>query len=144
MKYVSLWMTMALLCGANTAVLAADDPSQWDGVYTEAQAARGKVQYEAICATCHGPTMGGGDRAPPLKGGEFAMKWDGFTLGELFDRIKSTMPESAPNSLKAPVVTDIVAYILQGGGYAPGAAELQPKMDAMDVYMFRAEKPAGG
>src|SRR2546423_1377917 len=39
--------------------------SMWDGVYTDAQAARGQAQYRQECASCHGDRLeGGGEIAP--------------------------------------------------------------------------------
>src|SRR4249919_202854 len=69
--------------------------SVWDGVYTEAQAQRGKTIYVQRCGTCHGS----GDQAPALYGSDFLSNFDGRTLAELFDRIKNTMPQDKPASL---------------------------------------------
>ena len=49
--------------------------SVWDGVYTEAQASRGKALYSQECASCHGSELTGGEMAPPLAGGEFMAGW---------------------------------------------------------------------
>ena len=34
-------------------------PSIWDGLFTEAQAARGQVVYTGTCAFCHGRRLDG-------------------------------------------------------------------------------------
>src|SRR4051794_24952218 len=51
---------VGLLGGSHAAAQAAR--SVWDGVYTEAQAQRGKTLYVQRCGTCHGS----GDQAPAL------------------------------------------------------------------------------
>ena len=38
--------------------------SVWDGVFTEAQADRGKVLYGRECASCHGDTWAAGSLLP--------------------------------------------------------------------------------
>src|SRR5262249_50257110 len=38
--------------------------TQWNGIYTEAQAARGEPLYAQNCASCHGPELTGGEMAP--------------------------------------------------------------------------------
>src|SRR3954468_20328579 len=58
--------------------------SVWNGAYTAEQADRGKAAYATNCAACHGPTLTGGDSAPPLSGGVFLNNWNGTTTGDLF------------------------------------------------------------
>ena len=137
-----LTVAAAILWGASGAALG-DEPTQWDGVYTTAQAARGKAVYDKICVNCHAPTLTGGQQGPALIGEEFMAHWDGFTLGEIFERIKLTMPQSDPGSLTPQMVTDVLSYILQYARYAPGQSELPAKMDQLDEFWFRAEKPGG-
>ena len=69
----------------------ADRGTVWDGVYTEAQAARGQAQYEASCRSCH--------REGPRKDEAFMRDWQGTSLDGLFSQIKATMPAGAPSSL---------------------------------------------
>ena len=63
----------------------------WDGVYTAAQAARGKAEYEANCATCHGNLLGG-NRVELLKGNDFMQRWREDNLESLITFLKSSMP----------------------------------------------------
>jgi mono/diheme cytochrome c family protein len=59
-------LTLAIAAGmvalaAGTFVAAAEqDKSQWDGVYSEAQAKRGEPMYQQYCSSCHGADMPGG------------------------------------------------------------------------------------
>ena len=88
----------------------------WDGVYSEAQASRGKAQYEASCRSCH--------RDGPRRDEEFMRDWSGSDLESLFKQIKSSMPSGAPSSLSDAAYTDIVAYVLQVNAFPAGRNEL--------------------
>src|SRR5688572_31063339 len=57
--------------------------SSWSGVYTAAQAAAGEKVYFEKCASCHGPDLGGIERAPALAGGAFLNAWHGQDLRRL-------------------------------------------------------------
>src|SRR5262245_66350605 len=101
--FVALIMTGAIALGAfstHGTVSAQASKSQWDGVYTEDQAKRGEGLYSQYCAACHGPDLAGGEMAPGLTGGEFSSNWNDLSLGELFERIRISMPQNAPGSLK--------------------------------------------
>ena len=73
--------------------------SVWDGVFTDEQANRGEAAYRQECASCHGAELEGGDMTPPLVGGGFTSNWNDLTLGDLFERIRLTMPLDSPGKL---------------------------------------------
>ena len=73
--------------------------SVWDGVYSQDQAQRGQALYNQHCMACHGGSLTGGEQAPPLAGGDFLSNWNGLTVGDLFERIRTTMPLNNPQSL---------------------------------------------
>src|SRR5262245_9857800 len=109
-----LTMTGMMAFGALTArgTVAAQQPkSQWDGVYTEDQAKRGDGLYAQYCASCHGPDLAGGEMAPGLTGGEFSSNWNDLSLGEMFERIRISMPQNAPGSLSRQQNADILAFV---------------------------------
>ena len=95
-----------------------------DGVYSEEQAARGRVVYESECAQCHGDALLGGGVAPALVGAGVIEAWDGRSVGTLYAMIRTTMPAGAPATLCPQKYIDIVAYVLQANGFAAGAEEL--------------------
>src|SRR5205823_9307862 len=70
---------------------AASTRSVWDGVYTLNQAKRGALK-SGLCTSCHGDSFEG-DRGPDLAGDGFKMRWEGRTIGDLFDLIRKTMPD---------------------------------------------------
>ena len=121
--------TVALLTGALASVAlsiaaAQTTKSVWDGVYSEAQAGRGKKSYITSCAACHNEGLQGGDLAPALKGEEFLLKYNDKPMFELVDRIATTMPQDDPGTLKPQENADIVAYVLQVNRIPAGASEL--------------------
>jgi quinoprotein glucose dehydrogenase len=95
-----------------------------DGVYSEAQAGRGKALYEGRCAMCHGMGLEGADSAPPLSGDRFTSNWKGQPVAALTTRTRTTMPLDNPGSLGAAQVADITAYLFKSNQFPAGAAEL--------------------
>lgn len=95
-----------------------------DGVYTEAQAARGKTAYQKQCQGCHGPNFEGTGVSQPLRTQAFLDLWREEDLGKLYDYIQSNMPVDDPGSLSSETYLDSLVYILQGNGFPSGKAEL--------------------
>ena len=118
--------------------------SVWDGVYTEAQTGRGKPLYDRECAACHGTSMNGGEEAPPLTGPAFMANWSGLSVGDLFERIRLSMPEGRPGTLSRQQNADILAYMLNVNQFPAGKAELQKDTDRLKQIRFLAEKPEPG
>jgi mono/diheme cytochrome c family protein len=103
----------------------------WDGVFTTAQADRGK-QSVARCQGCHGPELGGTDRAPALKGSGFVANWEDGSVNRLFLKIRETMPPANVDSLSPETKLDVVAYLLRENGFPAGSNELPLNADALD------------
>jgi len=94
-----------------------------DGVYTAAQAMRGRALYEQRCAMCHGKAAEGG-LAPPLAGSGFLQAWGGRSLWELASKIRNTMPADEPGKLTSSQSADLVAFALETGKFPAGNSEL--------------------
>jgi len=116
--------------------------SAWDGVYTEEQAKRGEPIYHKECAACHGDMLTGGESAPPLTGGAFLANWNGLTVGDLFDRIRKTMPQTNPGHLTRQQDADILAFMLSVNKFPAGKTELYRQSEMLKEIRFEAEKPA--
>jgi mono/diheme cytochrome c family protein len=142
--------TLAILCLAFFALslsfLRAQAPEEtrtvWDGVYTDDQAKRGEAVYHKECALCHGDMLTGGESAPPLTGGGFQANWNGLTLGDLFDRIRKTMPLSAPGRLTRPQGADVLAFMLSVNKFPAGKTELYRQSEMLREIRFESKKPA--
>ena len=101
---------------STTAKPAGPTVSTLSGVYTEKQAGRGQVSYEKICVACHATTDYTGD--------VFRSKYVGGTAFDLFELIRTTMPEDAPGSLTNEQYADLVAYLFKLNDLPPGNTDL--------------------
>jgi cytochrome c len=115
--------------------------SVWDGVYTEEQAKRGEPIYRKECALCHGDMLTGGESAPPLSGGAFLANWNGLTMGDLFDRIRKTMPQTNPGRLTRQQDADILAFMLNINKFPSGKTELYRQSEMLREIRFESAKP---
>ncbi|MBI4887846.1 MAG: cytochrome c [Acidobacteria bacterium] len=139
MKTVTVFTgAIALLA---VSIAAAQAPKTvWEGVYSDAQAGRGKKSYIANCAACHNEGLQGGDLAPALKGEEFLLKWNDKSMFELVDRIQKTMPQDNPGGLMSAENADIVAYMLQVNRMPGGAADLGTDAAALKAIAITKTK----
>src|SRR2546422_3679792 len=94
-------------------------------VYTAAQAAAGRAAYQANCANCHMPDLGGRNEAPPLAGANFMNTGRARTTKKLFDYMSGTMPPDVP-SLAADQYLAIAAFVLQSNGAPAGTQPFAP------------------
>jgi hypothetical protein len=105
----------------------------WDGVFTAAQAERGRGFYLANCAECHGGNLEGGEKQS-LKGDRFWADWQESTVDYMLGRISKNMPFSEDGSLAGTLgqatYVDIVAHILNTNGFPNGAGELTASSSA--------------
>jgi S-disulfanyl-L-cysteine oxidoreductase SoxD len=123
--------------------LHAQPPSKsiWEGIYTEEQAKRGEALYAQECASCHGGELTGGEMAPPLAGGEFLAGWDGLTVGDMFERIRISMPQNAPGSLSGQQNADILAFMFQAQKFPTGTTEMAKEAAVLKQIKFEVKKP---
>ena len=108
----------------------ADGRTVSDGVYTTAQAARGKAHYEITCRSCHGADLSGGS-VRALAGEDFIRNWSGVTLDSMFDRVLGMPPvteTTAALRLSDEAYLDIITYVLEVNGFPAGTEELTPEM----------------
>jgi mono/diheme cytochrome c family protein len=107
-------VSAAALLGTSTMLQAQGAMrSIWDGVYTSAQADKGKALFGDNCAKCHGGTLDGNDEIPALKGSHFMADWESQTVADLINRVHTTMPMDDPGKLNTESATSVVAYLLQ-------------------------------
>src|ERR1035437_3786410 len=112
-----------------------------DGAYTEEQAKRGQPLYSRECASCPEPMLEGGEEAPPLSGGTFTSNWNGSTVGDVFDRIRFTMPSDNPGRLSRQDDADVLAYMLSVDSFPTGKAELPAQTEILKQIRFEPPKP---
>lgn len=124
---------LVLLLSLNTVSHAQDSKSIWEGVYTDEQASRGETVYSETCISCHGQDLGGNSNSPGLKGMGFMFLWEGRTVGEFFEKIRSEMPTDRPAQLPVQNYLDVVAYILLENGFPAAGRELTNEVDALNA-----------
>ena len=112
-----------------------------DGVYTDAQAARGAAIYKEKCASCHGPALGG-SLAPPIAGDAFAAQWGG-PLSAIVDKIQATMPANAMGTLTRAQAADVLAFMLQTSKFPTGRAELSSDDAVLKTIAWPATETHG-
>ena len=120
---------------------ATETRSVWDGVYTEEQAKRGEALYQKECKDCHGVALAGGEASPPLTGGAFLSNWNGLTLGDLFERIRKTMPQNTPGKLNRQQNADVLALVLSANKFPAGKMELSRQTEFLKEIRFEAVRP---
>jgi len=117
---------LLLLASASASIVAAQTSTArrtvWDGVYTEAQAARGVAAFGQSCAGCHALAVQG---KAPLVGDPFWKSFAQKSVGELLEFTSANMPNGAPGSLDESTYRDIVALMLKSNGFPAGSAELR-------------------
>jgi S-disulfanyl-L-cysteine oxidoreductase SoxD len=102
------------------------------GVYTAAQAERGKKVFEAKCTACHDTAR--------FTGEAFIDPWDGKPLKDVWDIASGTMPEDNPGSLPQQDYGDILAYFLHLNAFPTGETELKGESAAMAGILIEKKK----
>ena len=127
MKSVALLVTAAAawsIVVASTVAAAQIEPttsprSTNSGVYTNAQAEKGRVLFSDVCIVCH---------TDPF----WRPSWRGKPLGELFTKILKYMPDDNPGTLSRDEVVSALAYILSSNGAPAGPSPLPDDVAALD------------
>jgi cytochrome c5 len=96
---------------------------QDSALFTEEQATAGAATFGKICAECH-------EKADITKP-DFRSKWNGRTLFELFELVRTTMPDSNPGGLTREEYAGALAYILKVNGLPAGTTAVMPDSAAM-------------
>ena len=126
----------AVIAGSAIGVvtIAAQAPTKAtnDGVYTAAQAARGKAVFEAKCTGCHEPAR--------FTGEAFFEAFNDKPMKDIWDVASGTMPEDNPGSLKQQEYGDILAYFLALNEFKTGDTELAGNAAAMAAIKVEKKK----
>jgi mono/diheme cytochrome c family protein len=125
---------------AGHAVVRGQQKSVWDGVFSTEQADRGAAAYKESCSECHGGDLMGDGFAPALTGADFKSNWNDLSVGDLFERIRISMPSADPSSVTPAAKADIVAHILKFNEYPAGTTELEPKTELLKQIKIEPKK----
>ena len=118
--------------------------SVWDGVYTPAQAERGKATFDVSCSRCHNSDLSGSERGPTLTGDKFQSNWIDGSLEALFSFIRDQMPQGSANIVSDDSKADVLAYILQRNSFPPGKTELTANGARLDTIQVLRKGTAPG
>ena len=66
--------------------------------------------------------------------------WDGLTVGDLFDRIRISMPADRPGSLSRQENVDVVSFILRFNQFPSGKEELPREIQTLKQILFKAQR----
>lgn len=115
---------LVALAAVGAMVALASPRTTRDGVFTVAQAARGKAVYDKSCATCH-PTEFYVERLA---------RWESLPVADLFESVSASMPQDNPGSLLTSEYVDALAYIFSITGSPTGSSELTTEsMESINV-----------
>ena len=71
----------------------------------------------------------------------FTAKWNGKTIGDLFEIINKDMPNDDPGSLSRQQSADYLAYILLANDFPAGKSELPVDMETLKQIRFETPRP---
>lgn len=116
---------IALLCTPFVAAAASATTSgrALPTLFTNSEAAQGRIVFEEHCAACHGEDLRG-KIGPALIGASLGSAGDHTTVSIMFNVIAFEMPADDPASLTKQNYSDVMAYILQRNGYPAGTHPL--------------------
>ena len=92
-------------------------------LYSAEQAERGKAVFARTCKECH--------ELEEFTGNDFRGKWNGRPVWELYEQIRTTMPDGNPGTLAREEYADVLAHLFQANELPAGAAALLPDSAAL-------------
>lgn len=116
-------MALVLMAGAGRAQTPPAERSLMDSAYTPEQAARGDTTFQAACARCHTVSQ--------FQGPKFMAAWEGGTAYQLFNQIRSEMPQDSPGSLSQEQYLNVTAYLFRLNGFPAGSQALPSDKTAL-------------
>ena len=135
--YAAAVLTVSLSAGVAS---SQEGKTTRDGVYTAAQAARGKELFTKVCSKCHVfvvdpavPKLEG----PPLGGATFFNNWEDKTVFALVTSIRLGMPPDGSVIVDAQQAVDVIAFILESNKLPAGESELPADASARNIKIAR-------
>lgn len=118
-RVARLFAAALLLSGSYATTGSAQDPLPAP-VDSAAEAVKqlelGEQWFRAACFECHATGA--------LANADFRLKWTGRSAYDLFESIRSTMPESDPGSLTQGTYVAVVSYLMKMNGMPVGTSAL--------------------
>ena len=130
---VSLLGAFSGVASAQDSATAAAERLLTSGVYSTKQAERGEGVYKTSCQSCHTKSEYTGDK--------FKTHWVSKSVFDVFNQIRTEMPEDNPGSLERQDYIDVVAYIFLLNAYPAGANDLPGDDDGLKK--IKIDNPPG-
>ncbi len=129
MRLAPVLLLAALAVLAHPAAAQDGDPDSATAapaaLYSARQASRGQATYQRNCVNCH--------TAAAYSGAAFRRVWAGKSPFDLWEQIRTSMPQDNPGRLKPGEYADIVAYLLRLNGYPAGEVELPAEAEKLQA-----------
>jgi mono/diheme cytochrome c family protein len=138
--HIAVLVLAAAWVAAAASSVAQTPRSVNDGVFTAEQAKRGEATFMQDCSPCHGADLNGDGFAPPLAGADFSSNWNDLSVGDLFERIRVSMPPDGPGKVSDQSKADIIAFLLDANKYPAGTTELEPKTEVLKQIKIELKK----
>lgn len=100
------------------------------GLFSQAQANRGRDSFRSMCTECH--------TAGEFADNAFKVKWSRRSVGDLYEFIHTAMPDDAPGILTEAQAIDLTTYILEMNGFESGSRQMQTDQAALDAISLAA------
>ena len=111
-------------------------PTVWSGVYSKAEAERGRQAFRKLCGRCHGADMKGGLTAPSLVGDKFFDRWSDLRLGDVVAYIQAAMPREHEFYVPADSARAIISLMLQESGVPAGHQPMSKDIDVQHSILI--------
>ena len=137
-----VWCCVLLVVALIGSAIDGQEPTRtvWDGVYTDAQAERGRSAYAQACASCHADDLRGKSTAPSLIEESFTFLWADMSVGDLFERTRMLMPSDRPGSLASATYADVIAFVISKNGFPVGSTELSADVAALKQIVITEKR----
>jgi mono/diheme cytochrome c family protein len=107
-----------------------------DKVFSAAQTERGRSVYSRVCSECH-------TRSQFSRADGFQKNWQGRTFFDVFEQLRSTMPQDNPGGIPRRDYVDVLAYLLNEFGYPSGETDLPATEPGMKSIRIVAPEDSG-
>ena len=67
--------------------------------------------------------------------------WNGLSAGDLFERLRVSIPEGRPRALTRAQKVDVLAYMLRENAFPAGDTELPRRTARLNAIAFEALEP---
>lgn len=104
------------------------------GAYTREQARAGDTVFHRVCTECHASSH--------FQGAAFQQSWAGRTARDLFELIRTQMPQDNPGRLRREEYAAVLAYIFELNAYPPGDTALSPDDEALRQVRIERKPPS--